>query len=130
MGHTQIYNHMSLTYNPFHRYALSAMFRFNCSNHKLMLLAKALRDADHTSLTLQLGPNRDVGEFRTTNLIDMLQLQVSTSLTHILSSATHHCTHHRTHYYTHSLLHPVTTHTPHPLLHPPLHTTVHMDVRS
>ena len=49
---------------------------FFCNTHKAMLLAKALRKADHDYLST-LCPDRDVGEFRTNNLIDMFCLQLA-----------------------------------------------------
>ena len=54
-----------------------ALKQFYCSHHKLMLWAKAIRQADHKFVT-ELAPDRDstIREFRTSNVLDMLQLQV------------------------------------------------------
>ena len=49
---------------------------FFCNTHKAMLLAKALRQADHDYLST-ICPDRDLGEFRTSNLIDMFCLQLA-----------------------------------------------------
>ena len=50
---------------------------FGCNTHKAMLLAKAFRAADHSFLS-ELLPERDtaIGEFRTSNMLDMFQMQV------------------------------------------------------
>lgn len=54
---------------------------FYCNTHKGMLLAKALRQADHAFLST-ICPERDVGEFRTSNLLDMFEIQLSKMFGH------------------------------------------------
>ena len=61
----------------FDKYATHPLFGFYCSNHKSMLLAKFLRETDHLWLVDVLPPERDNGEFKTSNFADMLQLQLS-----------------------------------------------------
>ena len=72
--------------NEYDRYAGSKLWAFYCSNHKNMLLAKALRNADHKLLIAALGNQRDSDEFRTSNLLDMLQLQLSKMFGHTKDS--------------------------------------------
>ena len=57
------------------------MVSFYCNTHKAMLLAKALRKADHEFL-VSLFPDRDKGEFRTSNLLDTFQIQISKMFGH------------------------------------------------
>ena len=61
----------------FDKYASHPLFGFYCSNHKLMLLAKHLRNTDHLWLVEVSPVERDSGEFKTSNFADMLQLQLS-----------------------------------------------------
>ena len=74
-------------------YSKSPLWVFYCSNHKNMLLAKALRDADHKFLKMILElaghGNRDSDEFRTTNLIDMVQIQLHKLFGHTKESYAH-----------------------------------------
>lgn len=72
--------------NEYDRYAGTKLWTFYCSNHKNMLLAKALRNADHKLLIAALGDERDSDEFRTSNLLDMLQLQLSKMFGHTKDS--------------------------------------------
>ena len=60
-----------------------ALQQFYCSHHKLMLWAKAIRKADHDFVTEGL-PDRDkeIREFRTSNVLDMMQLQVHNMFGH------------------------------------------------
>ena len=59
----------------------------NCNHHKLMLLAKAIRDADHLFLKGILPEERDVinREFKTTNILDMAQIQCHKMFGHVLT---------------------------------------------
>lgn len=66
-----------LSVDEFDKYATHPLFGFYCSNHKSMLLAKYLRETDHLWLVDGLPPDRDSGEFKTSNFADMLQLQLS-----------------------------------------------------
>ena len=72
----------------FERYASSALYVFFCSssNHKNMLLSSVIREADHNCLLDSvdglLPPQRDRDEFRTSNVIDMAQLQLSKMFNH------------------------------------------------
>ena len=59
----------------------SGIEAFYCNTHKAMLLAKALRKADHDFLST-ICPVRDSGEFRTSNLLDMFQMQMSKMFGH------------------------------------------------
>ena len=54
---------------------------FYCNTHKGMLLAKALRKADHDFFS-SLFPERDKGEFRTSNLLDTFEIQLSKMFGH------------------------------------------------
>ena len=70
----------------FERYASAALYVFFCSNHKNMLLSSTIREADHDCLLDTtaglLPPQRDQDEFRTSNIIDMAQLQLSKMFNH------------------------------------------------
>ena len=57
------------------------LISFYCNTHKSMLLAKALRKADHDFLSM-IFPDRDKGEFRTSNLLDMFELQLAKMFGH------------------------------------------------
>ena len=59
----------------------SDLISFKCNGHKGMLLAKALRKADHDVFIL-LFPDRDKGEFRTNNILDMFQIQLAKMFGH------------------------------------------------
>ena len=54
---------------------------FYCNTHKAMLLAKALRQADHDYLST-ICSDRDDGEFRTSNLLDSFEIQLSKMFGH------------------------------------------------
>ena len=58
---------------------------FYCNTHKAMLLAKALRKADHDFLAT-VCPDRDIGEFRTNNLLDTFQIQLAKMFGHHVDS--------------------------------------------
>ena len=53
------------------------LFGFYCSHHKAMLVAKFLRQTDHLWVVEGVPTLRDSGEFKTSNFVDMLQLQLS-----------------------------------------------------
>ena len=72
--------------SEYKKYAMCELFHFNCTNHKGMLLAKAIREADHGALAASLPAQRDTGEFRTSNLMDMLQLQIAKMFGHTKNS--------------------------------------------
>ena len=61
------------------------MVSFYCNTHKGMLLAKAFRKADHSFLS-SLFPDRDKGEFRTSNLLDTFQIQIAKMFGHHTSA--------------------------------------------
>lgn len=58
---------------------------FYCNTHKAMLLAKALREADHQFMST-VCPDRDEGEFRTSNLLDSFEIQISKMFGHHIES--------------------------------------------
>lgn len=57
------------------------LINFYCNTHKAMLLSKALRKADHDFLTL-VCPERDDGEFRTSNLLPTFEVQLAKMFGH------------------------------------------------
>lgn len=58
--------------------AKAALLSFGCNTHKQMLLAKAFRTADNDFLKTIFPDERDrnIGELRTNNILDALQIQV------------------------------------------------------
>ena len=57
------------------------MISFYCNTHKAMLLSKALRKADHNFLAT-ICPERDKGEFRTSNMLDTFEIQLAKMFGH------------------------------------------------
>ena len=57
------------------------IYQFYCNTHKAMLLAKAIRKADHEFMST-ICPEREKGEFRTSNLLDTFQIQLAKMFGH------------------------------------------------
>ena len=57
------------------------LINFYCNTHKAMLLSKALRKADNDFLST-ICPERDHGEFRTSNMLDTFEIQLAKMFGH------------------------------------------------